>query len=310
MWENEEPRHPRGLTGLLTSTTPAAARRLRATSTATEELRPEYSKMNPPVQPLVSYAALERVLSTERLAAYAVADDAGECDTLARYIWDLALAAAIQPALHVLEIAFRNDLARAARKLTAARGFRVADIPSWLDAEPTMLMEHEQQKVVNAKERLGTDPRRRTESRLIAKLDFGFWIALCRDSYSDSRGAGPRLWPRALDLAFQRRPPSVTARTQIFHQFDRIRKFRNRVAHHEPIWDRDYLAQHQYILESLGWISPKVADALRQTSPAPAVFEAGPSAYMSYAHKLLGPPTSPRQQFGEADKGARHDLFG
>jgi hypothetical protein len=266
--------------------------------------------MTPPVQPLVSYAALERVLSPERLSAYADPDDSSECDTLARYIWDVALAAAIQPALHALEIAFRNDLARAARKLTATRGFRVADIPSWLDAAPTMLMEHEHQKVLNAKERLGTDPRRWTESRLIAKLDFGFWVALCRDSYSDSRGAGPRLWPRALDLAFQRRPRSVTTRAQVFHQFDRIRKFRNRVAHHEPIWDRDYLAQHQYIVESLGWVSPKVAYALRQTSPAPAVFEAGPPAYMSYAYELLGTPASPRRQSAEAEKEARHDLSG
>jgi hypothetical protein len=250
--------------------------------------------MDPHIQPLVSYAALERVFSPERLSAYADPGSSDERETLARYIWDRALAAAIQPALHALELAFRNDLARAARKLTAAREFRVADVPSWLDATPSMLMEHERQKVASAKERLGNDPRRWTESRLIAKLDFGFWIALCRDSYSDSRGMGPRLWPRALDLAFQRRPRSVTTRAEILHQFDRIRKFRNRVAHHEPIWDRDYVAQHDYVLESLGWISPKVADALRQTSPAPAVFNEGPAAYLPYALKLLGPSPKAR----------------
>jgi hypothetical protein len=138
------------------------------------------------------------------------------------------------------------------------------------------------------KERLGTDPRTHTEGHLIAKLDFGFWVSLCRDSYADTRGEGPRLWPRALDLAFQKRPRSVTTRVEVYHRFDRIRRFRNRVAHHEPIWDRDYLAQHDYILDSLAWISPRLAEALRVLSPGPAVFAAGPAAYRPQAETLLG----------------------
>lgn len=244
--------------------------------------------MKPFDQGLVSFSALERVLSAERLAAYADPSCPDERETAARYIWGLALANAINPALHALEVAFRNELARAAGKLTATRRYRYVDVPSWLDATPSMLMEHERQKVQSAKQRLGTDRRRWTEGRLISKLDFGFWVALCRESYADSRGDGPRLWPRALDLAFQRRPLSVTTRAQVLHQFDRIRKFRNRIAHHEPIWDRDYVAQHEYVLESLGWMSPKVADALRQVSPAPAVFHAGPAAYRPWAERLLG----------------------
>lgn len=242
----------------------------------------------PVVQPLVSYAALERVFSPERLAAYADPANPDPLETIARYIWELALANAIHPVLHTLEVAFRNELARAASKLTASRTFRTAGIPSWLDATPTMLMEREREKVLAAKERMGSDPRRWTEARLIAKLDFGFWVALCRDSYADTRAAGPRLWPRALGLAFQKRPRTVTTRAAVLHRFDRIRKLRNRVAHHQPVWNQDYLAQHEYILESLGWISPKVSHAVRQMSPAPAVFCAGPSAYRPHAEQLLG----------------------
>jgi hypothetical protein len=151
-----------------------------------------------------------------------------------------------------------------------------------------MLMERERQKVLAARERIGSDPRRWTEGRLIARLDFGFWVTLCGDAYADTRSEGPRLWPRALDVAFQKRPRTVTTRAEVFHRFDRIRKFRNRVAHHQSVWNQDYLAQHEYILESLGWISPRLSDAMRQLSPAPAVFRAGPSAYRSYAEQLLG----------------------
>lgn len=240
-------------------------------------------------QPLISYAALERVFSGERLRAYGDSARPENRAAVTRYIWNMALVNAILPVLHALEIAFRNELARAGGKITAKRFFQTADVPSWLDAQPTMLMESEHRKVLNAKERLGTDPSRRTEGRLIAKLDFGFWVALCRDSYADTRSTGPRLWPRALDHAFQKRPSSVTTRSEVYHRFDRIRKFRNRVAHHEPIWDHDYLANHEYILESLGWMSPKLADALRQVSPAAVVFTEGPAAYEWYTARLLGP---------------------
>lgn len=244
---------------------------------------------DPILQPLISYAALERAFSPERLAAYADPDRPDDPrETIARYVWEQALVNAIHPALHTLEVSFRNELARAATRLTAGRGFRTDGIPSWLDATPSMLMEREQEKVRAAKERMASDRRRGTEARLIARLDFGFWVALCRDAYADTRAAGPRLWPRALDIAFQKRPRTVTTRAEVHHRFDRVRKFRNRVAHYQAVWDQEYLAHHEYIVETLGWISPKLAGAVRQMSPAPAVFHAGPAAYRAYAGRLLG----------------------
>lgn len=253
----------------------------------------ESNHSEPIVQPLISYAALERVFSPERLASYADPAKLDPVETVARYLWELALVAAMHPVLHSLEVAFRNELARAAGKLVAGRAFSTAGIPSWLDAVPSMLMDREREKVLAAKERMGADPRRWTEARLIAKLDFGFWVALCRDSYTDTRASGPRLWPRALDIAFQRRPRTVTTRAEVYHRYDRIRKFRNRVAHHQPVWNQDYLGQHEYILESLSWISPKLSDAARQLSAAPAVFRAGPGAYRPLAEQLLGSAVRP-----------------
>lgn len=246
------------------------------------------NRESPIVQPLISYAALERVFSPERLAAYADPADPDPRETVARYIWELALVNAIQPVLHTLEVAFRNELARAASKLTASRTFRTADIPSWLDATPSMLMEREREKVLAAKERMGSDGGRLTEGRLIARLDLGFWVALCRDAYADTRAGGPRLWPRALGIAFQHRPRTVTTRAELHHRFDRVRRFRNRVAHHQAVWNADYLGEHAYLLESLGWISPRLSDALRILSVAPAAFHAGPGAYRPLAERLLG----------------------
>jgi hypothetical protein len=231
---------------------------------------------------------LERALSPQRLRAYRLDSDRDETDGIARYLWNLALVNAIGPVLHTLEITFRNEISRAAVRLMEKRAFRHDRIPSWLDATPTMLLEHEAEKVVRAKERLGTDKPSQTEGHLIAQLDFGFWVALCRDPYSDWRAAGPRLWPRLLDLAFLKRPADVTTRSGIHQRFDAIRHFRNRIAHHQPIWDRDYLAWHEYVLESLAWMSPKLADATRAMSIAPRTFTDGPGAYRPRAETLLG----------------------
>jgi hypothetical protein len=239
-------------------------------------------------QPLISIAALERSLSRERLQAYRLSTDRDETDGLARYIWNAALGSALAPALQTLEVAFRNEINRAAAKLTAGRVHAHAAIPSWLDARPTMLLPHECDKVERAKQQLGSSRRSQTEGHLVAKLDFGFWVALCREPYADSRANGPRLWPRALNLSFRHRPATVTTRGEIHRQFDRIRRFRNRVAHHEPIWDRDYPGEHEHILESLRWMSPKLADTVRQVSPAARIFADGPEAYRPYAEAILG----------------------
>jgi hypothetical protein len=244
--------------------------------------------MSPSTQPLISLPALERALSPQRLRAYRLDSDRDETDGLARYLWNLALSNAIAPVLHVLEITFRNEISRAAAKLMEKRPYVHDRIPSWLDAIPTMLLEHEAEKVVRAKERLGVDPSSQTEGHLIAKLDFGFWVALCRDPYADWRASGPRLWPRLLDLAFRRRPADVTTRSGIHNRFDAIRQFRNRIAHHQPIWDRDYLAWHEYLLESLAWMTPKLADATRAMSIAPRTFADGPGIYRAHAETLLG----------------------
>jgi hypothetical protein len=242
------------------------------------------------MQGLISLPALERALSRQRLQGYRLAADRDEVDGLARYLWNLALASALQPVLHVLEVTFRNEIHRAAVRLMEGRSYAYDRIPSWLDAKPTMLLEHEARKVESAKEQLGTDPRSQTEGHLVAKLDFGFWVSLCRDPYGDWRGAGPRLWPRALGLAFRSRPANVATRSQVFHRFDRIRQYRNRVAHHEPVWDRDFVGNHDFIVESLGWMSPKLAHAVRVMSPALLTYNAGPEAFRSSAGLLLGTP--------------------
>jgi hypothetical protein len=251
----------------------------------------------PPSQgPLLSLSALHRALSQQRLDAYRQPSDRDDADAVARYLWNMALASAIHPTLHVFEITLRNAIYTTSLKLIDSSLLHMPDVPCWLDARnSSLLYAREADEVLRAKTYLGTEARRRTPGHLIAKLSFGFWVQLTARVYSEHRADGPRLWPRGLPHAFPFRwPPGSRKivpdhgdREMVYGRLHGIRELRNRVAHHAPIWDRDLAAQHERILEVLGWMSGKVAGAVRALDTFPHVLAAGSSAYREQGERLL-----------------------
>jgi len=59
------------------------------------------------------------------------------------------------------------------------------------------------------------------------------------------------LWRPCLHKAF---PNSRLSRKNAHRPLDRLRTFRNRIAHHEPIFGRHLEQDYQTILETTGWI--------------------------------------------------------
>src|SRR3954466_6826089 len=104
--------------------------------------------------PAASLAAIERALSKQRLDAYATAADRDGVDRVARYMWNVALASALQPSLHVFEVTLRNAIYNASLKLVDTSGLRMPDVQCWLDAEPTLLYSREKEDVDRAKSQL------------------------------------------------------------------------------------------------------------------------------------------------------------
>ena len=69
----------------------------------------------------VTYAAVCRSLSKERLGGYSLATDSDSVDAVSRYVWNMALCSALLPVLHVVEVAFRNALYSAGVESTGGR---------------------------------------------------------------------------------------------------------------------------------------------------------------------------------------------
>ena len=81
----------------------------------------------------------------------------------------------------------------------------------------------------------------------MAELAFAFWCHLLTSRYQ------VRIWDTNIRAAFPNVPTNYSAaqaRQSMYVELDSLRKFRNRIAHHEPIL-ADPLAHRQASIQSL-----------------------------------------------------------
>lgn len=166
--------------------------------------------------------ALPRLLSTDRFGTYLAASDGDQARAVRLYSWNIEVSAALWGPFHILEITLRNALhdrlvARAGRQ----DWWRSDRVPLRGD-HPQRL--HEAMAVAGRNHGTGT-----TTGHVVAELGFGFWIGLLANRYHQS------LWIPTLREAF----PGFDGRRRHLHaDLERLRKLRNRTAHHEPVFAR------------------------------------------------------------------------
>ena len=236
---------------------------------------------------MLPIGSLRSALSAERLSAYALPEDTDEVDSVARYLWNLALCSALQPALHTLEITVRNRLFNISRRIVDETKLSFDRVPCWLDARPSLLADRERQAVEKAKATIARRRSPMTEGRLVSVLGFGFWVSLCRAPYEQGRTGGPRLWPELANRGFPHLPKPMRTRSQIFHALDPLRDLRNRASHHEAVWDRKLNRSHREILETIAWINRDLAATLQEHSPLPAVLDRGVAGFRAQAEAII-----------------------
>ena len=204
--------------------------------------------------------ALETSLSPERMATYAQAAGGDREKALRLYTWNTAISAAFYGPLQGLEVALRNTMHRQLRAVYSA---------DWYDNPACGLDAGALDRVNAAKRKLSKSGYAIDPPHVIAEMPFGFWVSLLGKG---GRGRAPNtrrknydmtLWRKALYKAF---PHSRKSRVETHSPFDYLRTFRNRIAHHEPVFNRHLEADFRSILEVSGWICPKTADWIRHHS--------------------------------------------
>lgn len=204
-----------------------------------------------------SRAALRLSLSDERFGRYLVEAKQDEDLAVRLYTWNTALAAAFYGPLQACEVTLRNAVNR---QLAARYG-------SWWFRNDTILRGDELRMASKAEETITVIGKQLTAGRVVAELGFGYWVGLFANIYDQS------LWRSDLFKIFRVR----VQRRDLFDQLDRLRTLRNRVAHHEPIFQRNLSDDFDRIDSVLDVLSPEVRDWMRHHSRVYEVLALSPT---------------------------------
>jgi hypothetical protein len=105
--------------------------------------------------------------------------------------------------------------------------------------------------IFDAIEELRRDRRDTTPGKVVAELKFAFWVGLLGPQYDAT------IWRKCLYKAF--RAGGGKRRRDIHSRLNALRRFRNRIAHHEPIFHKPVKVTHIEVIETVGWMCKHTA---------------------------------------------------
>ncbi|MEU6264339.1 hypothetical protein [Saccharopolyspora shandongensis] len=204
-----------------------------------------------------------KTLSPARMAPYLAATANDVAAAFRLYQWNLAACAAFYGPLHWLEVALRNAMHETLQDHFGSE--------RWWEAVSLDRNGHAKVREAEAKleKRLDLQGRATSADDIVAALTLGFWVSLV------SRGDGydRKLWVPALHRAF---PGFSDRRRQLHDELDRVRHFRNRIMHYEPIFNRHLTMHHSRIYRLLGYLSVTLKAETRRFDRVPQVLAQRP----------------------------------
>ncbi|MET9260287.1 hypothetical protein [Amycolatopsis sp. NPDC004079] len=197
------------------------------------------------------FTVLDAHLMPARLTPYVQACGGDVAKARRLYVWNIEISAAFWGPVSSVEIAFRNAVHR---ELAAHRGR-----PDWWNDPQLPAQDVDKARVEEARlQRLRSRSRQppATADDVVAALSFGFWSSVLN-------GPGTafeqnRFWHTCLYRAFPywHYRPGTSGRKEFTRRVELLRKFRNRIAHHEPLHRRDLARDHQSLVAMAGFIDP------------------------------------------------------
>jgi hypothetical protein len=184
--------------------------------------------------------AVRKALSPARMATYELAaavtgdEDPG---ALALYAWNAQVSAALLAPLHICEVVVRNSVADA---LEMVYGAMWPWSPGFEQSLPAPGIGYSPRKDLQDVRRIQT-----STGKVIPELKFVFWQKMFTSRHDN------RLWNTHLMRVLPNLPPAKPVgqlRREIYDSLEEIRKLRNRIAHHEPIFARNLSGDLQRIV--------------------------------------------------------------
>lgn len=204
------------------------------------------------------------------------------------YLWAADLAGALFSTIAFVEVGLRNAMDRKLRAWNDQQGIEYGE--EWAlrkGAAPLLydLVTHKSlasaQNFASEQSRLRPKrhPRRLvaiTHDDVVSHFMFGTWVYLVKPRVWNQPQQCQQLWLECLSHAFPYADPSDSGRERLGDQLDRVRKLRNRVAHHENLLSVDIRRRLRDMLGILALIDPKLPDLAMQSNRVRTLVRADP----------------------------------
>lgn len=171
---------------------------------------------------------IKLTLSKARLSTYekALERHSNFNDALELYAWNAEVSALFLMPLHICEITLRNAVSDAIKNV---HGNRWPWAEGFERSLPAKGIYNPRNDLISSRK------KQRHTDKVIPELNFVFWQKMLTARFDQE------LWQKHFYQAFPNMPLNdFKAQRQNLHdKVEKIRKLRNRIAHHEPIFDRN-----------------------------------------------------------------------
>jgi len=184
----------------------------------------------------------EKIFSTQRMDKYFKRYPGNEQKAIEHYQLNIELSESFYSILSIFEIALRNSLNR---ELSRKYG------DSWYLTIGSVSGLNSLSKNINkAKQQITSRNEIVTADKVVAELTLGFWVKLLNSEYE-------RILWKPLRNAFPYVEKNQRQRHRISAPINKIREFRNRVFHYEPIaWNLSKLEEiRNSIYNVMSWLN-------------------------------------------------------
>jgi hypothetical protein len=204
---------------------------------------------------------LRSAISEQRFATYLAAAHRNQAAALQLYTWNAAASAALYGPMQALEVTLRNAVNDPLARAYGQRWFM----------DPTVVRRWELTRATEVGAALG---RRGavTPGDVIAELGLGYWVGLFANAYDQT------LWRTDLYRVFSPRQH----RRHVHDNLDHLRTLRNRIAHHEPIFQRRLVDDYERLHQLLVAMSPTTWAWVHHHSRVSALLSTPPPQLVSF----------------------------
>lgn len=203
----------------------------------------------------------EKVFSTQRMKKYFNHYPNDDQKALLHYKYNIELSESFYSVLSIFEVALRNSLNR---ELT-----NYFKSPDWyLQIGSINGLWNLRNSINTSTKHIANRNETITANKVIAELTLGFWVRLLNAEYE-------RILWKPLRKAFPYIQKNERQRNRVSAPINKIRDFRNRIFHHEPIsWRLDKLEDtHNHIIMVMGWINKDLPNLSKTIDRVPEVLK-------------------------------------